>query len=120
MIKPLFLIVLLFALHLEAVRIELIPGEFQHFLRLDAGMAILFVISGLIMSPGVQKGGEHFALRFLVMTTLQLLAMMTLILVLGFQIKQGRLNLALNASILFLIALGIQSYFLFRAAKKQH
>jgi len=50
---------------------------------MDGFLLALFFLSSLIIAPGLDKEGDNFVNRFLILTTLQLFAMMIVVLVLS-------------------------------------
>jgi hypothetical protein len=109
----------LIATHLVFVFFKFIPGDFSPILKIDTFLAILFVVGLLIVYPGIKKGAENFSIRFLLMTTLQLLLMLGLILVLAFNKIDHVKLLGLSAISVFVVLLVIQSFFLIKLINKK-
>lgn len=119
MTKKISAYILILSVHLLLVYGKILPGELRSSLALDAFLALLFCLGLLIAVPGFRKGPENFALRFLVMTTVQMLLMLTLILVFAFaEIGDVQVQ-AFTAMALFILLLGVQSFFLIREVRKQ-
>lgn len=100
--------------HLSLVFLKILPGDFNILLAVNGFLAFLFVGGILIAAPGIKKGGESFAQRFLILTTGQLLLMMTLILILTFSKVPNSKALGFNAISVFVILLFTQSIYLIK------
>lgn len=109
---------LIFLTHLSLVFFKVLPGDFKVMAQIDSFLAFIFVVALLIAVPGIKKGGENFAQRFLIVTTVQLLSMLGLILVLTFAKIPGTKVLGFNAISVFVILLLIQSVFLIKKIKQ--
>lgn len=104
--------------HLLFVKLNLLPGDFEHMLKIDIFLIVIFTFGLLIVYPGLKKGAENFSLRFLIMTTMQLLLMLSLILVLTFtKVSQVKV-LGFTAISIFVILLAIQSVVLIKRMNK--
>jgi hypothetical protein len=55
----------------------------KNFFLTDGFLVILFFLSTLIISPGLDKEADNFVNRFLILTTLQMFAMMITVLILS-------------------------------------
>ena len=55
----------------------------RNLILMDVFLLALFFLSSLIIAPGLDKEGDNFVNRFLILTTLQLFAMMIVVLVLS-------------------------------------
>ncbi len=55
----------------------------RNLILMDGFLLALFFLSSLIIAPGLDKEGDNFVNRFLILTTLQLFAMMIVVLVLS-------------------------------------
>jgi hypothetical protein len=118
MIKTIGIEALIVFVHLILVKFRIIPGNFNHLLNIDIFLFILFVLGIIIVFPGIKKGGENFSIRFLIMTTLQLLLMLSLILVLSFtKIEQVKI-LGFSSISVFVILLLVQSVVLIKKMNK--
>lgn len=106
-------------LHLVCIKWNILPGNFQNLLKIDAFLAVLFVLGLMIVYPGIKRGAENFSIRFLIMTTMQLLLMLALILVLSFtKVEQVKI-LGFSAISIFVILLAIQSVVLIKQMNKK-
>lgn len=119
MSKLILSLVALAALHLELVRLEVLPGTFDHMLRLNAGILFIFILSTLIAYRGLKKDAEQFAWRFLIMTTFQLLGMMTFVIWYSLKYKSESFVLGVSGSLLFLLGLALQSSILIRGIREK-
>lgn len=119
MIKTLSLMLFLLVTHCVLVNYSILPGKIETMIYIDASIALLFILGILITFPGIKKGGENFSIRFLLVTTLQMLSMLSIILVLAFKKIEGVKVLGFSAIILFISLLAIQSFVLIRAMNKK-
>lgn len=84
-------------------------GEILQAIVIDGSLTTMFTIGIFIILPGLKKDSENFALRFIGLTTLQMLSMMALIAVLIFGNFSEPRYWALTAIILFAFLLAVQS-----------
>jgi hypothetical protein len=77
-----------------------------------AGMAIVFVLGIVIISPALNKGADEFALKFLLLTTVQMLSIFGIVGVLAFRKVPDFRSIGFNIISLFCILLFIQSFLL--------
>lgn len=106
--------------HFLLVYFGTLPGEFKVIAWVDLFLAVLFCGGLLLAAPGIKKGAENFSIRFLAMTTTQMLLMLGLILVFVFaKIGGSPKTLGFTSIILFVILLGIQSVYLIRRINQQ-
>ncbi|MGV3631110.1 MAG: hypothetical protein ACO1O6_07885 [Bacteroidota bacterium] len=115
MIKIISLYLALLTTHVLLVYFGTLPGEFKIVAFVDLFLAALFCGGLLLAAPGLKKGPENFSMRFLAMTTAQMLLMLGLILVFVFgKIGGSPKTMGFTAIILFVLLLVIQSVYLIR------
>lgn len=112
------LVAVIVILHLVLAFFEVFGGRFQSILVLDILLFILFGVGALLIGPGLDKEPESFVNRFLILTTVQLLGSMFILAALAYvKIPEMRI-IALQFISVFVILLGVQSYFLIKGVKK--
>lgn len=114
------LIVLLVLLsHFCLVLANAIPGEILQAVIVDAALAFIFGVGILIILPGLKKDSEYFAIRFIGLTTLQMLSMLMLVASLIFGELSDPRYWAFTAIILFGFLLAVQSYLFVKEVNKK-
>jgi hypothetical protein len=110
---------LLTSLGLVGIHIGLIQtfglglGQIQA-LQVDAFVVVLFLLSSLVAAPSLDKDPEQFALRYLLLTTLQLLAPLGAV-VFWMVLKVAHIQaLGLNMVAMFMLFLTFQSIYFIR------
>lgn len=97
------------ALHLILVATNLLHGNILQALWIDGLLFVLFALGILIVLPGLKPGSDTFALRFLGLTTMQVLVMMFLLVGIIFGKIDDARYWAFSTLIVFGILLTIQS-----------
>ena len=105
--------------HFCLVFFEKIHGEVLQAVIVDASLIFIFGIGIFIILPGLKKDSEYFAMRFIGLTTLQMLSMMILIAVLIFGELSEPRYWAFTAIILFAFLLMIQSFLFIKEVNKK-
>ncbi len=105
--------------HFLLVLAEKIHGEVLQAIIVDASLSAIFGVGIFIILPGLKKDSEYFAMRFIGLTTLQMLSMMTLIAVLIFGNLSEPRYWAFTAIILFAFLLSIQSFLFIKEVNKK-
>ena len=77
-------------------------------------IALIFALGAVIIAPGLSKDPEKFAIRFLLLTTVQMLAVFGFIGFLAFSEMKGVRNIGFHTIALFIGLLFTQSYHLIR------
>jgi len=112
-------ILLVFALYLSFVFPGILPIKQIHALIITGSIAIIFALGMLIIAPGLNKDPENFVLRFLVLTTVQMLIALILVAVLMVLKLKGGKIIGFHFLGLFIVLLIIQSFFLIRINKTE-
>ncbi len=102
-------LILILVLHLILVATNVLHGNLAQALWIDGIIFVLFALGILIILPGLKPGSDSFALRFLGLTTLQILVMMFMMVGIIFGKIVDARYWAFSALILFGILLMIQS-----------
>jgi hypothetical protein len=105
--------------HFVLVLTEKIHGEILPAIIIDASLIAIFGVGIFIIMPGLKKDSEYFAMRFIGLTTLQMLSMMTLIAVLIFGNLPEPRYWALTAISLFAFLLTVQSFLFVKEVNKK-
>lgn len=103
--------------HLLLVYSGILPGVLKQMMILDGALGSIFLISMFIVSKRVKGDAENFVWRFLIITTFQLLASLTVIIVLFFKHKNQALTIGLSGTAIALILLIAQSFVLLKFSK---
>lgn len=104
--------------HLLLTFFRILPGQFNSIVLLDVCLLFIFSLGLLIIVPGLQKGPENFSMRFLLLTTVQMLLMLTFILVLITTKYPDARYLGFTGIFIFIFLMAIQSVMLIRAVNK--
>ena len=105
--------------HFVLVLTEKIQGEILPAIIIDTSLAAIFGVGIFIILPGLKKESEYFAMRFIGLTTLQMLSMMILIAVLIFGNLPDQRYWALTAIALFAFLLSVQSFLFVKEVNKK-
>lgn len=112
-------LLLVIVLHLSLVATNVLHGNLSQALWIDGLILVLFGLGILIVIPGFKTGSETFALRFLGLTTIQILVMMFLMVGIIFGRIEDARYWAFTALILFGIILAIQSVLFVQQVNKK-
>lgn len=112
-------LLLVIVLHLSLVATNVLHGNLSQALWIDGLILVLFGLGILIVIPGLKPGSETFALRFLGLTTIQILVMMFLMVGIIFGRIEDARYWAFTALILFGIILAIQSVLFVQQVNKK-
>ncbi len=113
-------LVLVFTLHLTLVATNVLPGNMAQAFLIDGVLFALFALGVFIVLPGLKPGSDTFSLRFLGLTTMQILVMMFLLVGIIFGKIEDTRYWAFSALILFGIILAVQSVLFVMQVNKKH
>lgn len=116
-----FIILLLLVLsaHSVLVFLEIFKVDFTKFISLEIVLFVIYALGIIVIAPGLDKNPENFVGRFLILTTIQLLAAMSVLAALAYvQVPEMR-SLSLHFISVFVIVLGIQSFLLVKWVNKE-
>lgn len=105
---------LVILLHLTLIFFKIIPADFSAIAKMDAVVAILFIGGSLLIAPGLDKAPDSFVNRFLILTTFQMLAMMTILLAMVYVKLPNFRQIGFHTISIFVLLLMVQSVFLVR------
>jgi len=105
--------------HLALLLGHAIPGNPGEGIIVHASIAVIFILGLLIILPGFKSGPDNFALRFMALTTVQMLSMLSLILVLIVGKWPDARYWAFTAISMFIFLLAVQSVLFIREVNKK-
>ena len=112
------LVVFAICMHLALIGLEAFQVDWSTMLKLDVVISILFIAGAFIIAPGFVKDPDSFVNRFLVLTTLQMLAMLSLLAALVYVKVPDMRGIGFHSISIFIILLMIQSILLIRLVNK--
>jgi hypothetical protein len=88
-------------------------------LLIIGALAFIFLLGMLIISPGLNKSPENFVMRFLILTTVQMLSVLSIILGLVYTGFEDARPIGFHLIGVFCVLLAIQSVLLIRINSKR-
>lgn len=114
-----FILATIVLTHFTLVITDVIPGNIREALAVDLVLAIIFSVGIIIILPSFKDQAESFALRFLAITTLQMLAMLSLVLILIVGEVPDMRYWAFSSISLFVALLTVQSILFIKEVNKK-
>ncbi|MEY3237942.1 MAG: hypothetical protein RI883_2043 [Bacteroidota bacterium] len=108
----LYSLLAVFGLYLGLVNLNVILIDKIVATEIVVGLAIVFVLGILIISPALNKSADEFALKFLLLTTVQMLSIFGIVGVLAFRKVPDFRTIGFNIISVFCILLFVQSFLL--------
>lgn len=108
-----FLVVSLI-LYYQAVFMEWLTIEWDHATIIVGVILAIFILGTLIISPGLNKSPENFVGRFLILTTVQMLSVLSVILALVYTKFPEARTMGFHLITIFCFLLAVQSVLLIR------
>lgn len=105
-------------LHLVLIGLEVFQVDWSTMVKLDIIIAILFIAGGFIIAPGFMKEPDSFVNRFLILTTIQMLAMLAILAALAYVKIPDMRGIGFHSISVFVLLLMIQSTLLIRLVNK--
>jgi hypothetical protein len=105
--------------HLLLTFFQVLPGKFNAIALLDVCLFFIFSLGLIIIVPGLHKSPENFSMRFLMLTTIQMLLMLTFILVIITMKYPDARYIGFSGIFVFIFLMAIQSVMLIRAVNKK-
>jgi L-asparagine transporter-like permease len=105
--------------HFGLVLSQIIPGDLLPAIFVEGFITFIFVIGIFIILPGLKKDAENFALRFIGLTTMQMLSMLILIAILIFGNWPDPSYWAFTSISIFVVLLAIQSLLFVQEVNRQ-
>ena len=115
---PLVAVVIIF--HISLVFLGFFDGTFKTIVVLDVLLFVVFGAGAILVSPGLDKEPENFVNRFLILTTVQLLAAMSMLAALAYLKMPDMRTVALQFVAVFVVLLALQSFFLVKGVKNSN
>jgi hypothetical protein len=84
----------------------------------DGIVFLIFFIGGLMIVPAFQQKAENFTMRFLVLTTVQMLSMLAIVAALAYAKIPNSRVIGFNLVAVFLVFLVVQSFLLVKGLKQ--
>jgi uncharacterized membrane protein len=91
---------------------------FPQFISLEIVLFVIYAFGIILIAPGLDKNPENFVGRFLILTTVQLLAAMSVLAALAYVKSPDMRVLSLHFISAFVVVLGVQSYLLVKWVNK--
>ena len=108
----LYSMIAVFGLYLSLVNLNFILIDKLIAAEIALGLGVLFFLGIIIISPALNKGPDEFALKFLLLTTVQMLAIFGVVGVLAFRKVPDFRTIGFNIISVFCILLFVQSFLL--------
>ena len=102
------------SLYLGMVHFSVLKISFENALYNCLASFLIFSVGSLIIAPGLNKDAESFTLRFLLLTTVQMLAVFFIVGIMAFQKIKDVRTIGFNLIAIVCALLFIQSYLLVR------
>ena len=107
-------LVILHAIYIALIASNTMPLNFQNAVLINSFSAFIFLIGVLIISPSLNKDLETFSIKFLLLTTVQmLLFMLGIVIILFNRIAEQKVT-GFHFTGFFIICLAAQSYLLIK------
>ena len=112
------IIAVLISLHIILIEFNFFKVAIEEMVKLDVILAIVYLAGLGLIVPGLSKNPENFVGRFLILTTVQLLAAMSVLAALTYIKHPLMRDLSLHFISLFVILLGVQSILLVKSINR--
>lgn len=106
-------------LYYELVHIQVFHLSQNNVLLNIGALAFIFLLGLIIISPGLNRSPENFVMRFLILTTVQMLSVLSMILALVYTEFEDARNMGFHLIGVFCLLLAIQSVLLIRINLKR-
>ena len=107
-------ILLIIAIYIVLVSFEVLDIDKMNALFISVTSFFIFILGTLIIAPGLNKDAESFALRFLLLTTVQLLCVFFIIGILSYKKIHDFKAIGFHLIAIVCALLFLQSYLLIR------
>ena len=104
--------------YLGMVSLQIIPINPFGAVLVSLTIAFIFLLGMLIIAPSLDKDAEQFAIKFLLLTTVQLLLSFLVIGTVVFMRLEEFRQIGFHMVSLFVLLLGIQSFLLIRISNR--
>ena len=117
--KQFFLVIAsIVSMYLGMVSLQIIPILSFGAVLVSLTIAFIFLLGMLIIAPSLDKDAEQFAIKFLLLTTVQLLLSFLIIGTVVFMRLEEFRRIGFHMVSLFVLLLGIQSFLLIRISNR--
>lgn len=117
-IRFFILLTLILVIHSSLVLLEVFSVNFSKFISLEVVLFVIYALGIVVIAPGLDKNPDNFVGRFLILTTIQLLAAMSVLAALAYVKVPEMRALSLHFISVFVVILGIQSFLLVKWVNK--
>jgi len=111
--------IIVFGSHIILSYLEVFKVNFLAILKLDLIVLIVFALGAFFIADGLKKNAESFVNRFLILTTFQMLAMMSVLLAMVYVKFPDFAVVGFHTISVFVILLTIQSILLVRGVNSK-
>jgi hypothetical protein len=117
--KQFFLVIAsIVSMYLGMVSLQIIPILSFGAVLVSLTIAFIFLLGMLIIAPSLDKDAEQFAIKFLLLTTVQLLLSFLIIGTVVFMRLEEFRRIGFHMVSLFALLLGMQSFLLIRISNR--
>jgi hypothetical protein len=117
--KQFFLVIAsIVSMYLGMVSLQIIPINPFGAVLVSLTIAFIFLLGMLIIAPSLDKDAEQFAIKFLLLTTVQLLLSFLVIGIVVFMRLEEFRRIGFHTVSLFVLLLGMQSFLLIRISNR--
>lgn len=111
-------IFVIYGAHFLMLHNRVISYSWYHFNVFDIAVFMVYLLGGLMFSSAFRETGEKYVMKFLVLTTFQMLAVLALVLAVVYVKVPNTRMLAFNVIGVFLSMLTVQSVLLVSGLKR--
>lgn len=101
-----------YGIHFSLLNAQVVSYKWFHFNLFDGIVIFLFLVGGLLVAPAIRKSAEQFVMKFMILTTVQLLSALSIIAAVIYTKQPQARHLAFNILAFFVALLIIQSVLL--------
>jgi hypothetical protein len=105
------------AIYSGLYQLELIHTEPMSLLIVVLINGLLFGLGTLIIAPGLNRSAENFVMRFLILTTVQMIALLSVIVSLIYTQYHDFRTIVIHSLVIFLFFMVFQSFLLVRYSR---
>jgi hypothetical protein len=114
------ILLLTFVTHFLLISTGVLYGQLKIAGMINLSMLVIFLLGVFIITPGLKKSPENFSIRFLILTTVQLLLMLIFVLILVTTQFPDARYWGFTGIFLFVFLLIIQSSLLVKEIKSKN
>ena len=110
-------ILILSSIHQCIVYLQGYPISFQSAVKIEAVSATLIAIGSLVVLPEISKKSEAFVGRFMIMTTIQMLGVLSMAVWIAMSGTENYRSIVIHQMLFFIAAMAVQSLLLIASRK---